>query len=60
MGLNAQLHVEIAPRAAKQSGIVCGLNFAQEVYYVVEPRVQWMAACTRASLKLALRISCST
>jgi nicotinate-nucleotide pyrophosphorylase (carboxylating) len=31
---------------AKQSGIVCGLNFAQEVYYVVEPRVQWMAACT--------------
>lgn len=31
---------------AKQAGVVAGLNFAQETYYVVEPRVQWMAACT--------------
>ncbi|MCZ6544550.1 MAG: carboxylating nicotinate-nucleotide diphosphorylase [Chloroflexi bacterium] len=30
---------------AKESGVICGLNFGQETYYVVEPRVQWMAAC---------------
>ncbi len=29
---------------AKQSGVICGLTFAQETYHVVEPRVQWMAA----------------
>ncbi|MEE9277602.1 MAG: carboxylating nicotinate-nucleotide diphosphorylase, partial [Dehalococcoidia bacterium] len=29
---------------AKSSGIIAGLQFAQETYYVVEPRVQWMPA----------------
>lgn len=29
---------------AKSSGIIAGLNFAQETYFTIEPRVQWMAA----------------
>ena len=35
---------------AKQSGVICGLPFAEETYYVLEPRVQWMPAVMEGML----------
>jgi nicotinate-nucleotide pyrophosphorylase (carboxylating) len=29
---------------AKSSGIICGLQFGLETFYIIEPRVQWMPA----------------
>ncbi len=33
-----------AVAVAKSAGVVCGLQFALETFYVVEPRVRWMPA----------------
>ena len=44
---NALVPVDQQGRAvvvAKSSGVICGLQFALETFYVVEPRVRWMPA----------------
>lgn len=44
---NALVPVDQQGRAvvvAKSAGMVCGLQFALETFYVVEPRVRWMPA----------------
>ena len=44
---NALVPIDQQGRAvavAKSSGVVCGMQFALETYYAVEPRVRWMPA----------------
>ena len=44
---NALVPIDQQGRAvvvAKSDGVVCGLQFALETYYAVEPRVRWMPA----------------
>jgi len=44
---NALVPIDQQGRAvavAKSSGVVCGLQFALETFYAVEPRVRWMPA----------------
>ena len=50
---NALVPVDQQGRAvvvAKSSGVICGLQFALETFYAVEPRVRWMPAVSEGLL----------